>query len=265
MEYKLLTIDLDDTLLREDLTISERNIKAIRAAVEKGVKVTLASGRATQSVHHYLDVLGLEIPVISYQGARIVDTETGEVMYKKELSLQDAMPILKYAEENNIHCNMYMNDTVYINEMTERGEFYRSLSQHVPMREVGKLSEFISDPATKILFIDEHEKLKEIKSELEKIVDEEVYIFFSKPYFLEFTNKFGTKGAAVRFLADHFRIKREETMAIGDTYNDISMIEYAGLGVCMSNGPKEVRNLADHVTRSNMEDGVAHAIEKFIL
>jgi hypothetical protein len=265
MQYKLLAIDLDDTLLRHDLAISQRNIAAVREAVQKGVKVTLASGRATQSVQHYLDVLGLEIPVIAYQGARVVDTKTGQVMYKKEIEPDRAMQVIRFAEKTGIHCNVYVDDVIYVEEMSKWAEFYHSLSKIVPMKAVGKLSEFLNKPTTKIILIDEHERLQEIKSEVEKLVDEDINVFFSKPNYLEFTNRYGTKGAAVKFLGEYFGINREEIMAIGDTYNDISMIEYAGLGVCMNNGPEEVKKLADYITLSNEEDGVAHAIEKFLL
>lgn len=265
MQYKLLTIDLDDTLLRHDLTISEKNVQAIRNAVDKGLKVTLASGRATQSVAHYLEVLGLELPVITYQGARIVDTKTGEVMYRKEIERDHALPIIEFAERVNVHCNIYVDDVIYIEKMNKWAESYHRLSKNVPMKEVGTLSGFLTKPTTKIIFVDEHERLEKLKVQLEALLDEEINIFFSKPNYLEFTNRYGTKGAAVQFLANHLGIRQQEVMAIGDTYNDISMIEYAGMGVCMGNGPEEVRQLADYVTLSNEEDGVAHAIEKFVL
>ncbi|MCG8500240.1 MAG: Cof-type HAD-IIB family hydrolase [Firmicutes bacterium] len=265
MQYKLLAIDLDDTLLRHDLTISQRNIKAIQRAVDKGVKVTLASGRATLSVAHYLDVVGLDLPVVTYQGARVVDTRNGQVMYKKELACSQAMPIIELAEKMNIHCNIFVDDIIYVEKMTKWAEAYRSLSKTMPMKAIGKLSAFLDGPTTKIILIDEHERLKAIKPQAEALCGEEMNVFFSKPFYLEFTNKYGTKGAAVKFLGEHLGIKQEEIMAIGDTYNDISMIEYAGLGVCMSNGPDEVKQLADYVALSNEEDGVAHTIEKFIL
>ncbi len=265
MTYKLITIDLDDTLLKHDLTISERNIKTIQAAVQKGVKVTLASGRPTKAIAHYLDALGLDLPVIAYQGARIVDTKTNEVMYKKELEYNQAIPIIKFAEKIGVHCNVYIDDTIHIEKKNKWAEMYANLLKVVPMKEVGKLSDYIKSSTTKVLFVDEHERLQEIKPEAEKVVDESIQVYFSKPNYLEFTNKYGTKGQAVKYLGDHFGIKQEEIMAIGDSYNDITMIEYAGLGVCMSNGPEDVKEIADYITLSNEEDGVAHAIEKFIL
>ncbi|NLY43076.1 MAG: HAD family phosphatase [Clostridiaceae bacterium] len=265
MKYKLLAIDLDDTLLGRDLQISERNIRAIHEAVKKGVRVTLASGRATQSVQYYLNMLGLEIPIITYQGARVVDTSTGEVMYKKELSLEQAMPIVKFAEKVGIHCNVYVDDVIYVEEMTEWAKLYQKYSVKVPMEAVGKLSEFLDKPTTKMILIDEHERLEEIREEVEKLAGESAHVFYSKPFFLELTNKYGTKGEAVKFLGEYFGIPREQIMVIGDTYNDVSMIKYAGLGVCMANGPDDVKKVADYVTLSNDEDGVAHAIEKFIL
>lgn len=265
MQYKLVTIDLDDTLLKHDLTISRRNIEAIRAAVGQGVKVTLASGRATPSVAHYLDMLELDLPIITYQGARIVDLKKGSTMYERELEKAQALPIIRFAEQNDIYCHIYVDDVIYIKEMNKWAQLYHSLAQNVPMKAVGRLSEFIDTCTTKIVFIDEHEKLLEIKPEVERIAGEDINVFISKPNYLEFTSKYATKGEAVKLLGQHFGIEREAIMAIGDTYNDISMIEYAGIGVCMQNGPEDVRTLADDVTLSNEEDGVAHAIEKYIL
>jgi len=265
LDYKLIAIDLDDTLLRDDLSISERNIKAIRDAVDKGVKVILASGRATQSVTRYLDKLGLELPVIAYQGARVVDTKTGAVMVERELEYSQAIPIIRFAEENHIHCNIYVDDVVYIEKMNKWAELYKRRTQVNPMKEVGKLSDFLNTSTTKIIYVDEPEKIQQIKDQVKEIASQDVNVFISKPEYLEFTSKYATKGEAVKFLGQHFGISRQEIMAIGDTYNDISMIEYAGLGVCMSNGPEEVRKIANYVTLSNEEDGVAHAIEKFVL
>jgi len=265
LRYKLITIDIDDTLLRNDLSISERNIKAIQAAVHKGVKVTLASGRTTQAVAPILDRLGLNLPVITYQGARIVDVKNGTVIYEKELEYHQALPIIRFAEERNIHCNLYVDDVVYIEKMNQWVQLYKDRIGTVTIREVGKLSNFLEGKTTKVIYIDESDRILNIKSQIEKIVDDDVNVFISKPEYLEFTNKHATKGCAVEFLGKYFGIKRKEIISIGDTYNDISMIEYAGLGVCMSNGPKEVQDIADYVTLSNEEDGVAHVIEKFVL
>ena len=266
MDYKLITIDLDDTLLRDDLTISKRNITAIAEAVRKGVKVTLASGRATPSVSYYLDILGLEIPIIAYQGARIVDIKNKVILYKKEINPKQALPIIQYAEKMNVHCNVFIDDVIYIEKANYWSQYYQQLSKVVPMKEVGKLSNFLNNQSvTKIIFIDEHERLKELKQAVEVLLDDGINVYFSKPNYLEFTNKYGTKGEAVKFLGEYFNIKREEIIAIGDTYNDISMIEYAGLGVCMQNGTEAAKEVADYITLSNEDDGVAHVIHKFVL
>lgn len=265
MRYKLLAIDLDDTLLGEDLSISERNKSAICKAVEQGVKVTLASGRATQSVAHYLDILGLKIPVISYQGARVTDTATGKVMFKKEIDRESALPVIEYSQKVGVHCNVFVDNTIYIRRMGKWAKYYNTMSPNVPMKETSDLEGIVKETAIKLIYIDDRKRLEEIKPGIEEIMPEDLIAFYSKPNFLEFTNKNATKGEAVKFLAEHFGIKREEVIAIGDTYNDISMIEYAGLGVCMENGTETVKKIADYVTLSNVEDGVAHVIEKFIL
>ncbi len=265
MQYKLLVVDLDDTLLNEDLSVSKRNMDAIQKIREKGVMVTVATGRATPSALYYSDLLGLDLPVISYQGARVTDKKSGKALYDNELHLDEIKPLIKVAEETGTHFNIFIDDVIYVEKMTEWAKRYKKLSNNVHMEVVGKLSEFIDRGVTKAIFIDHHDRLERIKPDVEQAADDNTNIFFSKPFFLECTNSNATKGAALKFLGEHLGVKREEMIAIGDTYNDISMIEYAGMGVCMANGPREVQELADFVTLSNTEDGVAHAIEKLIL
>jgi Cof subfamily protein (haloacid dehalogenase superfamily) len=265
MQYKLLVMDLDDTLLGDDLSISDRNISAIKKAQENGVLVTVATGRATPSALYYSDLLGLELPVISYQGARVTDKKSRKILYDNELHFDEVMPLIKVAEKTNTHLNLFINDIVHIERETEWSKQYRILSNNVPMEAVGKLSEFLKGSVTKAIFIDDHFRLEEIKPLVEQEADDNTNIFFSKPFFLECTNKKATKGSALKFLAEYLNVRREEIIAIGDTYNDISMIEYAGLGVCMSNGPDAVQKISDFVTYSNADHGVAYVIEKFIL
>jgi len=266
MEYKLVAIDLDDTLLKDNRTISQKNIEALKQAAEKGVKVILASGRAAESTYYYMEKIGLEFPVIGFNGACIYDGKNKRVLHEMLLDCEVALPIIKHVETLGIHCNVYVDDKIYIQKRNKWSEFYKeNFVKSSLMVEVGKLSDFIRFPVLKILLADDNEVLLGIKPEMEKIAGNDVNVFFSQPYFLEFTNKYATKGYALKVLAEYYGIRQEEVMAIGDAYNDISMIQYAGLGVCMGNGVDDVKKIADFVTLENDEDGVAHAIERFIL
>ncbi|MBC7765134.1 MAG: HAD family phosphatase [Hyphomonadaceae bacterium] len=265
MAIKLIAIDLDDTLLGHDLTISERNIKAIQKAQAKGIKVTLASGRATPAVAQFVQELNIDVPIITYQGSKVVDTQTGEILFAKEVSPEQAMPIVKFCEENDLHLNTYVGDVVQIEALNDKIEDYLRFNKAMPHQEVGKMSDWLKAPSTKLLMIDSNERLHILKPQIEALCDASLNVMFSKPIFLEIIHKQGTKGAGVDFLAKMYGFEPEEVMAIGDTYNDVSMITYAGVGVCMANGPLDVRMQADYVTLSNEADGVAFAIEKFAL
>jgi Cof subfamily protein (haloacid dehalogenase superfamily) len=260
----MIVTDLDDSLLRDDHTISDKNKNAINYAISKGVYFIFASGRGTPPVKMFMNMINLELPLISYNGARIVDIKKNECIYKKELAAKQIMPILDYTERQDLNFVVYCDDIAYVNKWNDKTKEYSNFAKNVKMELIKNKSQFNNMDITKVLIHDERSKLLEIKPELERIKDNDVNCFFSKPYFIEFTNKNATKGQAVKYLSEKLKIKQEEIIAIGDSYNDISMIEYAGLGVCVENGFEDVKQFADYITFSNENDGVANVIEKFI-
>ncbi len=265
MKYKLLAIDLDDTLLNDDLKISEKNIQAINKAREIGVKVVIATGRPLASAKPYYDLLKLDSPIIVYQGAIISDIKTNITMYSQEIGLEHGLEIIRFAEQKGIHCNIYLDDIIYIEKINKWAELYHSFMPNMQMEGVGKLSNFLKRPTTKIIYVDDHDYLNKIAEEAKQVAGKDINVFMSKPNYLEFTNKHASKGKALEVLADYYKISRKEVIAIGDTYNDLTMLQYAGKSICMGNGPEEVKKAADYITLSNNKDGVAHAIEQFIL
>ncbi len=266
MNYKMIAIDLDDTLLRNDKTISVKSAQVLNEAARKGVKIILASGRTVESTYFYMQQMGLDFPVIGFQGAYVFDGMNKRVLHEVLLDCEKALPIIQHAETLGLHCNAYIEDKIYVGEKNKWSQFYKeNFINSSVMIQVGKLSKFINSSVIKILIAEENEILQKVKPEFEKIAGEEVNTFFSQPFFLEFTNKKATKGYALKVLANHYGIQKEEIIAVGDTYNDISMIEYAGLGICMGNGVEKVKEIADFVTLGNEEDGVAYAVEKFLL
>lgn len=266
MKYKMVVIDLDDTLLQSNKAISVKSAGLLKEIADKGIKVILASGRTVESACYYMEQLGLDFPVIGFQGACIYDCKSKKMLSEKLIDQKAALPIIKHIESLGIHCNVYSEDKVYIKESNEWSNFYKEIFiNNSVMLEVGKLSEFIKFPMIKILMADDNKVLLKVKPEMEEVAGSDINVFFSQPYFLEFTHKYATKGHALKELSESYGIKREEIIAIGDSYNDISMLEYAGLGICMGNGPEDVKKIADYVTLGNDEGGVAHVIEKFIL
>ncbi|MDP3386457.1 MAG: Cof-type HAD-IIB family hydrolase [Eubacteriales bacterium] len=263
--FKLIACDLDDTLLRNDFSVSENNKRAIDEVKKKGIKVVILTGRVTAAVKPFIHELGLDEPFGSFQGAKITDPKTDEILYSCQLEKDVILDILKYAEKNDIHVNIYDDKRIYVRCLNKWSDFYKGFARKVDIVEVGSLQDYEFKETPKIVFIDENEKLIKAYDDILKFKSDDINMFFSKKNFLEFTKKDATKGHALKFLADKWHIERHEIMAIGDNYNDLTMIEYAGLGICMENGEENVKRRSDFVTLSNENDGVAYALDKLIL
>ncbi|HHT46541.1 MAG TPA: HAD family phosphatase [Firmicutes bacterium] len=267
MKYKLLALDLDHTLLNKDNQISSRNIEAIRAVVDRGVMVTLATGRMFLSALPYAEELGIDLPLITYHGALIKQAGSGQILKHCPVPFEMALEILRLGEESNFHLNLYFNDRLFVKEENDKTRYYQQIAS-IPLETVGDLSSFLLQKGlepTKLTIINMDGRLGEIQQILEKKFKPHLSILQSRPFFLEITHRDATKGQALDFLANKEGILSEEIIAMGDSYNDIDMLQYAGLGVAVANAPREVQNVADVITLSNVEDGVAVFLEKHIL
>lgn len=265
-DYRLVAVDLDDTLLDSKLAVSPRTATALARAREAGVLVTLATGRMFGSAAPIARRLGIDAPIITYQGALVKNPVSGEELLHRALPNNVARAVIARLRDYDHHVNVYLDDRLCMAELTAAGRRYAEISR-VKAHVVGDLLTFIGKRnPTKILAIASEEEILTLMREVRAVFPgEKVHITRSKPYFLEFSHPLATKGEALRFLAEHFRIPREAVMAVGDGYNDLDMIEYAGLGVMMGNARDEVKHYADYVTASNDADGVAEALERFVL
>lgn len=265
MSFKLLALDLDDTLLNENNEISPRNREAILEATRRGVTVTLATGRMFRSALPYAEELGLNVPLITYHGAMVKTARTKEEIYHCPVPLEQAREITTFAEEEGLHLNLYINDKLYVREENEMTSLYISIAG-VDYTCVGNLTGFLNEGPTKItVIIKEESKIKDLWKLLNQKYKDILFIAQSRPYFLEITHSRATKGQALKSLAESIGLQKNETIAVGDSYNDIDMIEYAGMGAAVENAREEVKKTADYITTSNLDDGVAELIEKFIL
>lgn len=264
MYYKLIAIDLDDSLLGSDLAISTTNKKAIRDVVAQGTIVTIATGRMLKAAIPFVEQLELDVPVITYQGAMIVHSRTKEILYDCPVPLRYAQEIVSLAHKEQIHAQVFIDDEYYFEYNNQYSQLYYQIS-HIHGKEVGLLATFLTKVPTKVLLIDTPEKIREMGIRMKVRFKDELEVAISKPNYLEFTHPAATKGNAVEFLAKSLEISREQVIAIGDSYNDISMIQYAGIGVAMGNAPDEVKAAADYITGDNNSDGVAQVIQKLVL
>lgn len=262
---RLVALDLDDTLLCPDGTISGRVKDAVQAVRDLGVLVTLATGRMYCSALPYARQLSLDLPLITYQGALIKTSHTGEVWRLLQIESETLFPLLRFLEQEQVHINLYVGDDLYVAEMNEIADRYARFSR-IPVQAVGRLSSFPVPAATKVVVIGDPAFLRQqLQPAAQRLFGGHLTINTSRPHFLEFGHPQATKAQALAHLGAHFHISRHQMMAIGDSENDRDMLEYVGLGVAMGNSEPAVQAIADYVTASNEEDGVALALDKFIL
>lgn len=268
--YKLLALDMDGTLLNSKHQISIKNKEMVKKAREEGIKVVLLSGREPGSIKLYSAELGLDEVLSGFNGGIISDHKVEKIHLNHCLEEDLARKTIALAEKDNMCVVIFLLSEILISDDSDQRYSIFDKYVIIPVKEVGKLSDYLEinnlwTSINKILVSDENETLKVFKTKLEIETDYKMSLLFSLSFFLEVFSKDVSKGVALKQIAEHYGIKREEIIAIGDGENDISMIQYAGLGVAMENAPNNVKEFADYITLSNKEDGVSHVIEKYLL
>ena len=268
MKYKLICSDLDDTLLTSDGRIEEDVKKAIARFVKIGGKFCIVTGRMTVGAIPMAKELGLHGEIITYQGAVVSDIDSGEILYSATIPYEDAVEIGKFVEEMGVYYQTYIGDKFYTEKATEATKLYKKLTQANYEETQIKLSDFISVNKVsppKMMLICEVDKVPGILKMLVEKFGDKYLINTSKPFLIEIIPQGVSKGIAVKNLAKKYGIRREEIVCVGDSDNDLTMIKYAGLGVCVSNGSKNAINEADLVAPSADEYGVAWLINEVVL
>ncbi len=265
-DIRLLAIDLDETMLTTEKTISPRTKAAIIEARSQGVVVTIATGRMYISALPYAQELEINVPLITYQGALIITTE-GQVLTHKTLSPSLSQELVDFLKPYGHHVNLYMGHEMYIEKDSPEVRKYQEQTR-VYLNIIPEFKSFLAAQgvgATKFSLISTPEEVRRIMAEGKVRFGDQVQFMPSMPYFLEFGRPDIGKGRALAEMAADLGLAREQVMAIGDSPNDLDMIEYAGCGVVMANGLDFVREKADYITADNNHDGVALAIEKLAL
>ena len=272
MSYKLVAIDMDGTLLNSKGMVSDRTRQAIYEASKKDVYVILATGRILKSAVNHAIELNLNKPIISSNGAIIID-ENKEIIYQKPMNSQSVKEISDIGQSEGIYFHFYDDANFYSNiYIKEILNFYNSddskkSGNEIKMNIFDNVDEIIENKGInvyKFLFIDDdRSKLDNLKYKLKGL--EDINICSSWANNLEVTDKDVSKGNGLKYLCNKLNVSAEDVIAIGDNENDISMIEYAGLGVAMGNAVEKTKSISDLITSTNDEDGVAKVIEKYIL
>lgn len=269
-EIKLVAMDIDETLLNDNQVITDENLQAIQKAISNGIKVVLCSGRTHSGMQEYLTKLGIsgDQEYIITNGGGIVETVSGQVLYKKTLSNATYRQIDDFITQHELHYNAvdvagntYTSNQDFIDRFTiiqafenDQGLFIRTPDQLPDDFEI-----------TKAIINESKEKLDSITDLVDQEFGKDYYIVRTGDGFLEIMPKGIDKGSALLNLADSLKIDHSETMAIGDGENDIPMLQEAGVSVVMGNASEKIKKMADFVTADNNQSGVAKAFSKYEL
>ena len=269
-QIKLLILDIDGTISGRSNQVSSRVKHAISAAQAQGVRVGIATGRMYKSALRFHHEIGADLPLIAYQGAWIQDPATGVTHRHLPVPIAIAQELIDYFEQphllDKLSIHVYRDDCLYVREINHDTKAYIGRSG-VEVIAAPDLRAVLTERPTKILAMSEDIALiQHLLTDLNlRYTPAELHITTSVPIFLETTQAGVNKGSAIDYLVKLIGITAENVLAIGDNYNDVEMLAYAGIGVAMGNAPEDVRSLGDWVAPHVDEDGVAVAIEKFIL
>ncbi len=270
MNWKILAVDLDGTLMAEDGHISPTVIQSLHQARERGVHVILATGRAEAPSLRYAHHLGLSDPVICYQGGMICLPGSGEVLYERTMPIELAAQVARWGRAHQRHLLLFADGQMWIEERHHPDAMYDRWIG-LPAREVPSLAEWLhSGRIRRVLkfidFLPEDERSsQQPEMAWRAAFGGQAQIVRSDPKFVEITAPGVTKGEALAWLARTWEIPREQVIAVGDAENDLAMIEWAGLGIAMGQANARVQAAADWVAPPIDEDGVAAVIARFIL
>lgn len=264
--YKLIALDMDGTLLNSEKKVSAKTKEALKYAIDKGVRVVIATGRPIDGVERYLEELNLiseDDYVLSFNGALVRNAKTKEAISKDAIKGADYKYLYEISKDLGVNIHAFSLYGCHTPKMSKYSEVEARLNQiNIAIKAIEEVDS--EEPIIKVMMVDEPEVLERAVKGLPKEVYDRYTVVRSTPYFLEFLSKSCNKGEGLRKLAEYLNIKQEEIIACGDAENDHHMIEYAGLGVAMGNGTEETKKIANYITKSNNEDGIAHVIYKFI-
>lgn len=267
---KLIAIDLDGTLLKDDKTISEKNITTLKAAKAQGVKVVLCTGRPLNSVLAHLETLGLTDPgdyAVTFNGGLVQANDTGEILSQDVMSVADAKDIYELTSRLEIPLDAVAGDYVYRiqPQPVAYPSMYDQLNKILIFEDRTFLELAADQVINKMVSAIPAEYLEEKLPQVPADYHDRYNIVRSGEFLFEFLPKHVSKANGLAKLGALLNIEKSEMMALGDEENDLAMIEYVGLGVAMANATAELKGAAQYITETNENHGVALAVEKFVL
>jgi len=258
--YKLLAVDMDGTLLNENSIITERTRKAVLAAMAKGVLFVPSTGRPMGGMRPVRELFDMDLPMVLFNGALAVTAKSNRVLFSQGLDFGSAETIFAQGVARGYPVVAWAGETLFVSRECEEITAYRRITGAQAY-----VTAAAPPGVTKLLWIIPPPDGPRCKAEMQALLGDRVNCYTSQPHFFEFVVAGASKGKALEAVGKAYGVAREEMIAVGDGWNDVSMLEYAGLGVAMGNAPEEIKGMCDAVTLGNNEDGVARVIEEYIL
>lgn len=267
MNYKVLAFDIDGTLTDSNKNITERTKNAIIAAQKAGCIVVIASGRPKQGVMRYVRELELGNYggyILALNGGLVERCSDGLILNNSVVDKKYYPEIISLAKENKVNIMTYDGDDVVSENVNDKYLEIESRINGLGTKKVDSLLTHLDYEVPKFLMLGDGDYLAEVEKKVYAQLNDRLDVYRSEPFFLEILPKNINKAKSLELLLNYVGATREELMSFGDGYNDISMIEYAGMGVAMGNAKEEVKKKADYITLSNEEDGIVAALDKFL-
>lgn len=267
MKYKMIALDLDGTLKNSQNQITAKTKEALLRCQQAGMIVVLASGRPTPGLRH--EARELELAryggiLLSFNGARVYDIRHDRVIFEKVVSKTDADQMYDRAKQYGLACMTYKGNFILTEDDEDQ---YVQIEKRINDMQILHTDHFktaFDHDVNKVLLTGDPAYVATIEAEFKAPFENKLSIYRSSPFFIEIMAQHVDKAASLAKLLAAFEMNKDELIAFGDGFNDISMIEYAGLGVAMGNAQEPVKQAADMVTLSNDEDGIAVALEKIL-
>jgi Cof subfamily protein (haloacid dehalogenase superfamily) len=262
---KLVAFDLDGTLIGRDLVISQRVRDSVARMQAAGIRGCLVTGRMYRAAVPFARELDLEAPIVCYQGAAVIDPVTDEVLRHSALGNAVVRELIAATEADGMHLQLYRNDEYYTQARNRFSDLYAALAKTEPVVVPSLRDTFAYSDATKAVVVADPPDAERYARKLREQLASKAYVTRSLPEFVEVLDPSVDKGDALAFVAGRLGVRMENVVAIGDSWNDAPLLRAAGFGVAMGSAPDELREIAAAVVGDVAHDGVAEAIDAYVL
>lgn len=263
-DYKLMAIDIDGTLLDKNSQITQSTCDALQKIKEKGITITFATGRFYPDAIYFAKLLGFSCPMILLHGA-LIQSQDGKVIRKQGLPPESIPILIEIAKKEKVPFQIFHENFLVIEKKSKWNDVYLSFSEIKPVI-VPDINQYLKNHKSPFSFIylGTEQRMAKLKKVVEDRLNNTIAIASAHPNLLEIIAPDVSKGRALKELAAMKNIPLSQTIAIGDSYNDMEVLKAAGLGVAMGNAPQEVKDIADYITKDNDNDGIAYFVSQYL-